>query len=237
MLSYSFIVPVFNEKQNIFPTIDEILKFHKRPNEFEILFIDDNSPDGTAEEINKAHSKYPNVKLIQHGKKEGIGAALIHGCKFAKYDLIVFIDADLSQSPSFIPQMIKHIEYGCDMVIGSRYLKGSKKINQSAFRKYGSYIFNLFSKLILRIPVFDITHSFRVFKKDIFHFLENSITQKGHPSFLIEFTYLTVLNNFKIEEVPITFIDRDHSKGVSKLNIKKELINSLKLIFKLLLKK
>lgn len=237
MYSYSFIVPVFNEKQNIFPTIDEIFKYHKYPNEFEILFVDDNSPDGTASEINKACSKYSNVKLIQHGKKEGIGAALTYGCKFAKHDLFIFIDADLSQSPSYIPQMIKHIESGSDMVIGSRYLKGSKKINQSAFRKYGSYLFNLFSKLILGVPVFDITHSFRVFKKDIFYFLENSITQKGHPSFLIEFTYLTALNKYKIKEVPITFIDRDYSRGISKLNIKKEIINSLILILNLLFKK
>ena len=189
MIKYSFIVPVYNEKQNIFPTVHEIFKFHKIPNQFEILFIDDNSPDGTADEVNKAHLIYSNVKLIQHGNKEGIGAALAFGCRFARYDHIVFIDADLSQSPSYIAQMIKYIELGYDMVIGSRYLKNSKKINQSFFRKYGSYLFNIFTKFILRINVTDITHSFRVFKKDIF-FFSGKIYYPKRSSIIFDRIYL-----------------------------------------------
>ncbi len=232
MLEYSFVIPVYNEIDNILPTINEINKFHNDKNKFEILFVDDDSPDGTSNEILKASHKFSNVRLIQHGKKEGIGAAIFYGCSFVKSDLIIFLDADLSQSPSYIIEMMNIINNGSDMVIGSRYIKGSKQINQSYFKKYGSYFFNRFTSLLLGIKLNDITHSFRIFKKSIYDQVKKSITQKGHPSFLIEFTLLAQKKKFTISEYPVTFIERDKSKGVSKLSISKELIQSLKFILK-----
>lgn len=226
---YSFVVPIYNERKNIVPTIEVIEKYFINEN-FEILFVDDNSPDGSAEEVISLSEKNHKLKLIQHGKKEGIGAALFYGCKFTKGNLIIFLDADLSQSPFYIKEMMKFICLDFDMVIGSRYLKGSKQVNQTLFKKYGSFFFNKFTGLILNINLKDITHSFRIFKKNIFNEIGHLISQKGHPSFLIEFTLLAKKNNFKITEYPVTFIERDSSQGVSKLSISKELIISLKFI-------
>ena len=198
---YSFVVPIYNEKKNIAPTINEIEKYFSN-DEFEILFVDDNSPDGSANEVINISSKNKKIRLIQHGKKEGIGAALNHGCKFTNGNLIVFIDADLSQSPKFINDMSSIIYQNYDMVIGSRYMKNSKILNQSFFKKTGSYIFNIFTGLLLRIKLKDITHSFRIFKKDVFTDLQDQLTEKGHPSFTIQLkeTHHRVYQSFLLQK-------------------------------------
>tara|TARA_B100001057_G_scaffold221315_1_gene221706 strand:+ start:2701 stop:3408 length:708 start_codon:yes stop_codon:yes gene_type:complete len=231
---YSFVVPIYNEKKNIAPTINEIEKYFSNE-KFEILFVDDNSPDGSADEVNYISSKNQKIRLIQHGKKEGIGAALNYGCKYTNGNLIVFIDADLSQSPKFINDMTLIIHQNYDMVIGSRYMKNSKILNQSLFKKTGSYMFNIFTRFLLKIKLTDITHSFRIFKKKVFIDLEDQLNEKGHPSFTIQLTNLALKNKFKLTEYPITFIERDSSQGVSKLSITKELISSIRLVIRSIL--
>lgn len=228
---YSFIIPVFNEKENILPTIKEIYKYFDKK-KIEILFVDDNSPDGSAKEIKKHSIHYKSVKLIQHGKKDGIGAALQFGCKYAKGEYLIFLDADLSQSPKYLDGMISLFDDKTYMVIGSRFLNKSNIYNQSVFRRYGSRLFNIFLQIVFILKIRDITHSFRVFKREIFDETKNQISEKGHPSFLIQFTLLAIKKNFQIKEYPITFIDRDINQGVSKLSVMKELFKSLIFIFK-----
>jgi len=229
--TYSFIVPVYNEKENILPTIKEIYKYFDKK-KIEILFVDDFSPDGSAKEIEKHSIRYDKVKLVQHGKKNGIGAALQFGCQYAKGDYLIFLDADLSQSPKYLEGMIGLIDDKTHMVIGSRYLNKSNILNQSAFRKYGSRLFNIFLQIIFILSIKDVTHSFRIFKREIFDKINNEISENGHPSFLIQFTLLAIKKNFQIKEYPMTFIDRDISQGVSKLSVSKELFKSLIFIFK-----
>lgn len=222
----SFIIPVFNEKENILLTIREIYKYFDEK-KIEILFVDDNSPDGSAKEIEKHSKHYKSVKLIQHGKKDGIGAALQFGCKYAKGEYLIFLDADLSQSPKYLYGMISLLDDKTHMVIGSRYLNKSNILNQSMFRKYGSRLFNIFLQIVFILRIRDTTHSFRVFKREIFEKTKNQISEKGHPSFLIQFTLMAIKNNFQIKEYPITFIERDLTQGVSKLSVTKELFRSL----------
>ncbi len=237
-IKYSFVIPIYNEKPNIEKTIINIYKYFGLKNDYEILFVDDISPDGSAEEVVKLSSTYNNVKLIQHGKKEGIGAALHYGSKKSIGKLIIFLDSDLSTSPEYLIKMINMIEnQKYDMVIGSRFLKQSKQINKELFKKIGSKYFNYLAKYILNLNINDITHSFRVFKREIFYKLDDLLIEKGHPSFVLELTYLSNRNNYKIGEYPITFVERDENASQSKLSIKKELISSIKTIKRLITNK
>tara|TARA_Y100000996_G_C22547757_1_gene652522 strand:+ start:1871 stop:2587 length:717 start_codon:yes stop_codon:yes gene_type:complete len=232
---YSFIIPIYNERENIKDTIINIYKFFQIKEDYEILFVDDNSPDGSGEEVRKLSLKYKNVKLIQHGKKVGIGAALLFGCKKSLGKIIIFLDADLSTSPKYILQMINIIEKKkYDMVVGSRYMKQSRQINKEFFKKLSSKYFNIVAKFILRLGINDITHSCRVFRREIITRLDTILIEKGHPSFVIELTYLTNKYNYKITEYPITFIERGEGRGVSKLSLKKEFISSIKTIYRML---
>ena len=215
-IKYSFVIPIYNEKPNIEKTIINIYKYFGLKNDYEILFVDDISPDGSAEEVVKLSSTYNNVKLIQHGKKEGIGAALHYGSKKSIGKLIIFLDSDLSTSPEYLIKMINMIEnQKYDMVIGSRFLKQSKQINKELFKKIGSKYFNYLAKYILNLNINDITHSFRVFKREIFYKLDDLLIEKGHPSFVLELTYLSNRNNYKIGEYPITFVERDENANNS----------------------
>ena len=108
-IKYSFVIPIYNEKPNIEKTIINIYKYFGLKNDYEVLFVDDISPDGSAEEVVKLSSTYNNVKLIQHGKKEGIGAALHYGSKKSIGKLIIFLDSDLSTSPEYLIKMINMI--------------------------------------------------------------------------------------------------------------------------------
>ncbi len=225
-IEYSFIVPVFNEKTNIFTFVNEISnKFDNYSTNYEIVFVDDNSPDGTANEIINLSKKYNKIRLLQHGKRDGLGAAILYGYKNSLGKYLIGMDVDLSVSPSYLYRMIEMLKNNnCDMVIGSRYLQESKIINKGLFRKLGSIFFNFISSKLLNITVTDSSHTFRVFKRDILNSISASLKEKSHPSFLIEFTYFTQ-QYFKINEIPIIFVERDKSKGKSKLSIKEGVLS------------
>ena len=123
----SVVIPVYNEKQNIASSVERILaEFGPAGGQCEILFVDDNSPDGTAQEVERLAQITPQVRLVQHGKKEGIGAAHHAGYHAAKGEYILCIDVDLSQSPSDLLTMKQLIDQGYDLVVGSRYLPNAK---------------------------------------------------------------------------------------------------------------
>ena len=234
----SFIIPVYNEKKNIIPTTEAILStFDKYKEDLEILFVDDNSPDGTAEEIESVETKFSQVKLVQHGKKEGIGAAHLFGYENAEGEYILCIDADLSQDPADLLKMKEKLDKGKDMVIGSRYAIGGEMVGKSILRDVGSRGMNLIAKVFLGLPTTDTTHTFRAFRKSVFNKVSDKINQKGHPSFQVQFTFWVRKEGFDISEIPIRFVERDDDRGESKLSIKKEIIPFLKIIGNLTLKR
>lgn len=131
----SVVIPVYNEKQNIASSVERILaEFGPAGGQCEILFVDDNSPDGTAQEVERLAQITPQVRLVQHGKKEGIGAAHHAGYHAAKGEYILCIDVDLSQSPSDLLKMKRLLDDGYDLVVGSRYLPNAKQIGKSLSR-------------------------------------------------------------------------------------------------------
>ncbi len=234
----SVIVPVYNEKPNIEPTAREVIAaFEQVASEMEILFIDDNSPDGTADEVVRLSAVMPQVRLVQHGKKEGIGAAHHAGYKAAKGEYIMCIDADLSQSPHDLFKMKGKLDEGYDLVIGSRYMEGGEQVGKSAIRDIGSRGMNFICRFFLGIPLTDCTHTFRAFRKSLFNEVASKLDQKGHPNFQVQFSFWTVKNGHRTTEIPIRFIEREEDRGQSKISVKKELPQFLKLVGRLIVQR
>ena len=232
----SVVVPVYNEKPNIEPTAKEVLDaFEQVSSEMEILFVDDNSPDGTADEIHRVSAVMPQVKLIQHGKKEGIGAAHQAGYRAAKGKYVMCIDADLSQSPSDLFTMKEKLDDGHDLVIGSRYMAGGEQVGKSFLRDAGSRGMNFICRYILGIHLSDCTHTFRAFRKSMFDDIAFRLDQKGHPNFQVQFSFWAQRGGYRIMEIPIRFIERSSERGQSKLSVKRELPKFLRLVVRIML--
>lgn len=234
----SVIVPVYNEKPNIEPTAREVLEtFRTAASEMEILFVDDNSPDGTAEEVVRVSGLMPQVRLVQHGRKEGTGAAHHAGYKAANGEYILCIDADLSQSPLDLFKMKSKLDEGYDLVIGSRYMAGGEQVGKSAVRDIGSRGMNFICRYFLGIPLTDCTHTFRGFRKSLFNEVSPYLDQKGHPNFQVQFSFWAIKKGRRTTEIPIRFIERAEDRGQSKISVKKELPNFLKLVGRLMVQR
>lgn len=234
----SVIVPVYNERANVEPTASSILEaFGPLGFQCEILFVDDNSPDGTAEEVLRTGRKFPQVRLVQHGKKEGLGAAHHAGYHAAVGDYVMCIDADFSQAPRDLLRMKDLLDAGYDLVVGSRYMKDGEQVGKSLARDWGSKGMNALTRFCLGIPLADSTHTFRAFKKTVHDTVCRHLNEKGHPSFQIQFTFWVVRSGFRVTEIPIRFVERSADKGQSKLSIKREILPFLRSIGRLTLQR
>ena len=227
------ISPTYNEIKNINELIDKISQLKIN---IDILIVDDNSPDGTASEVKKIMKSRSDVFLLQRGSKLGLGTAYCEGFKWAldrNYDLIIQIDADLSHNPLDIPNLIKKTKTA-DLVIGSRYCNGVNVINWPIGRLILSYIANLYARLLIQIPIMDLTGGFKCFKKDVIKSIDlDKIKSEGY-SFQIEMNFLAWMKKYKIEEYPIVFTDR--TVGDSKMN-KTIVYEAIFMVPKLLIKR
>ena len=229
----SAIVPTYNEKDNVRPLVNELEPVLKKiSKEYEIIFVDDSSPDGTGDVVKEVSKKNKCVRLVTRKKKQGIGAAHLSGFDSAKGDIIVTLDVDLSQHPRYILEFMKKLDNGYDMVIGSRYVKGGAMKGKGIINDIGSRFTNLMSFLILGLRIKDASHTFRAFKKSIYLPLKGKIKSKGHPAFEVEFTYKASKNKAKICEIPMIFIERE-GPGESKISLHKEFINYIVCLFKI----
>jgi dolichol-phosphate mannosyltransferase len=203
----SIILPTYNESENLKKLIPEIeQKFPKS----EIIVVDDNSPDGTAEVAQKL-----GAKVILRKKKEGIGAALKEGYNNASNEILVSMDADCSIHVGDIDRLIEKLD-SCDLVVGSKYSKGSRAKGFSSRRqKILSYWGNKFFIILFRLPVDDITLNFRAMRKVTWQKL--NLRQKSNV-FLLEMLLESKLKKFRIGQIPIFFSDRFYGK--SKTNLK-----------------
>ena len=232
--SLSVIVPVYNEKQNIEPSVKGIIGAFKDYSDcIEVLFVDDNSPDGTAEEVNRVSASIKQVKLIQHGKKEGLGAAHKAGYESALGEYILCIDADLSQSPDDLLKIKNKLDEGYDLVIGSRYMDKGQQIEKTFLKDFGSRGMNVMCRLLLGIGLKDCTHTFKGFRKNLFEELSTKLDQKGHPTFPVQFAFWVVHSGKRVVEIPIIFTERAEGRGSSKISIKEETIPFLRLVLRL----
>jgi dolichol-phosphate mannosyltransferase len=215
------IIPTYNENENIASIINEVLR---QGREFEVLIVDDSSPDGTSETVKKIQKKESKrVHLIKREKKMGLGSAYINGFRWAlerNYDFIFEMDADFSHDPCNLLNLRNTlVEEKVDLVIGSRYKNGVNVINWPMSRLILSYFANIFAKKITGVPLSDLTSGFKGIKRIV---LENfdfeKIDAEGY-GFQIEIHFYSYWKGFKIKEIPIVFTERrsGHSKMSKKI--------------------
>lgn len=212
------IIPMYNEKENAAAIIDAVLAL---PHEFDILVIDDNSPDGTADIVKEKIAEHQNrVFIIERAGKLGLGTAYITGFKYAiekGYDYIFEMDADFSHNPEDLLKLYKacHDE-GADLSIGSRYVSGVNVVNWPMGRVLMSYYASKYVCFVTGIPVHDTTAGFVCYRRRVLETMElDKIKFKGY-AFQIEMKFTAYKCGFKIKEVPIIFVNR--VLGTSKMN-------------------
>ncbi len=204
------IIPTFNEKENIEGIIRAVFS-QKTP--FNILVVDDNSPDGTAKIVSNLQKEYKNKLFIENRKeKKGLGAAYIHGFKWAiknKYDYIIEMDADFSHNPKDLIRLYNACVDGADLSIGSRYIKGKINVVNWDFKRIAlSVLASKYVRFITRIPVYDTTAGFVCYKRKVLEKINlDSIHFVGY-AFQIEMKFKAWKHGFKIKEVEIVFTDR-----------------------------
>jgi dolichol-phosphate mannosyltransferase len=206
------IIPTYNEATNI---EDLIHKIYTLPFEPSVLIIDDHSPDGTAGIVEKLKPRYPKLNLINRQGKLGLASAYKEGFRYALekgYDLIVQMDGDWSHSPDSIAEMAEWIG-PYDLVVGSRYVEFGGTLSWGLGRILMSRLGNIYAKLLLWIPVNDLTSGFKMIKRNVLESLDfNWISSRGY-SFQIEVTFFSFLKGFKIKECPIIFKGRRNEKS------------------------
>jgi dolichol-phosphate mannosyltransferase len=211
------IIPTYNEKENIEKMIQKV--FSLQP-DFEVLIIDDGSPDGTALLVKTLQQTNPaKLHLLERKGKQGLGTAYIVGFKWAierQYDYIFEMDCDFSHNPDDLLRLLQACENGADVAIGSRYCKGGKVKNWPLGRIMMSYFASVYVRLVLWINIRDTTAGFKCYKRKVLETIHlDKIRFMGY-AFQIEMKYVAIKKGFKLEEVPITFIDR--VAGVSKMS-------------------
>lgn len=211
------LIPTYNEKENISKIIDAVLGLE---HQFDILVIDDNSPDGTAAIVEDIMTRESRVHILKRPGKQGLGTAYIAGFKWAieqKYDYIIEMDADFSHNPNdLIPLRAACAEEGADVSVGSRYITGVNVVNWPMGRVLMSYYASAYVRFITGMSVRDTTAGFVCYRREVLETIElDKIRFKGY-AFQIEMKFTAHKYGFKIKEVPIIFINR--VLGTSKMN-------------------
>ncbi|GLB48497.1 polyprenol monophosphomannose synthase [Neptunitalea lumnitzerae] len=211
------IIPTYNEKENIEAILKAVML---QPSLFDVLVVDDNSPDGTAELVLKTAKEYPNrIHLEVRTKKSGLGTAYIHGFHWAlerHYEYIFEMDADFSHKPDDLELLLEACKNkGADVAIGSRYVKGITVVNWPLNRILLSYGASKYVKLITGMSVNDSTAGFICYQRKVLESIDLSKIHFVGYAFQIEMKFKAYLKKFTIIEIPVIFTDR--VKGISKM--------------------
>ena len=209
------IIPTYDEKENVRPITAAV---HRVDPEAELLFVDDNSPDGTGQIVDEMAAADSRIHIIHNQKKAGLGRAYVAGFKWAiehKYDLIFEMDADFSHDPNELPNFIKAAE-SADLILGSRYVTGIRITNWPLSRLILSKTAATYVRLITGMPITDPTGGFKCFRREVLEAINLDAVMSSGYSFQVEMTHTAWMKGFRIVEIPIIFEDR--RSGYSKMN-------------------
>ena len=239
MLKVIIVIPTYNEKGNVAPVTSALVKVFRECQDYDthILFVDDNSPDGTRREIDQLIKKYPFVHILNNKRKGGLGHAYKKGFSYAidklRADILIQFDADLQHDQEIIPAMLASLAGGADMVLGTRYIRGGGiPQNWPPSRKFLSIVGNLFIRFIMfNFRLHDWTTGYRVIKREV---VEAILPGLNHPAFNgytynIGFLVKSIQKGYTVTEVPFRFKDR--TAGNSKLG-PEYIFNTMRYIMK-----
>jgi len=213
------IIPTYNEKENIEKIIRTVFSL---AHPFDVLIVDDGSPDGTATIVKSLQQEYPHNLYIEERKgKQGLGTAYIHGFKWAlnrQYEYIFEMDADFSHNPIDLIRLLHACQNGADVVIGSRYIKGVNVVNWPMSRVLMSYFASGYVRLITGIKIQDATAGFVCYRRKVLETIRLDKIKFVGYAFQIEMKFTALQYGFKVLEIPIIFTDR--TEGTSKMSTK-----------------
>lgn len=223
------IIPTYNERENIPEMLPRVLA-HPR---LSVLVVDDGSPDGTGDIVAAAMRDEPRIHLIQRAGKQGLGTAYLAGFRYglergAEY--LFEMDADFSHDPRYLPDLQHAAETAYDLVIGSRYIAGGGTSDWGLVRRIISRGGNMYARLILGLPIVDVTGGYRCYRSRALHAIDLDKIRSNGYSFQIEMAYRVHQAGLRIGEIPIIFPDR--RVGASKMSksiVREALINVVKL--------
>jgi dolichol-phosphate mannosyltransferase len=211
------IIPTYNERENIVQMLRAVMQV---PGTFDVLVVDDNSPDGTAELVRVEALAFPSrIHLLERPGKAGLGSAYVAGFKWgleAGYEVLIEMDADFSHNPADLPRLADPVLRGeADIAIGSRYLTGVNVVNWPMGRVLLSYFANRYVRAISGMPIFDATAGFKAFHRRVLQLILTEPLRFTGYAFQIELKYKSWKYGFRLVEVPIVFTER--AAGQSKM--------------------
>lgn len=215
------VIPTYDERDNVRPISEAILRASPAT---DILFVDDNSPDGTGKFVDEMIRTEPRINILHNPTKAGLGRAYIAGFKWAlarPYKLIIGMDADFSHDPNEIPNMERAVE-NADLVLGSRYINGIRITNWPLSRLILSKMAGTYVRTITGLRIMDPTSGFRCYRREVLEEIQLDTVMSNGYSFLVEMSYTTWIKGFRITEIPITFEDRRSGYSKMSLDIAKE---------------
>ncbi len=209
------IVPTYNERENLPRLLDSI---HRAAEHAHVLVVDDNSPDGTGDLAEQRAQHDDRVFVLRRPGKLGLGTAYLDGFRYGldrDYQIFQQMDCDFSHDPNDLPRFFAALQ-DADLVLGSRYVEGGGTRNWPVRRKILSRGGSLYARTILGIPIRDLTGGFKCFRREVLEAIDlDNVRSEGY-SFQIEMTWRTLQKGFRVKEIPILFVDREH--GQSKMN-------------------
>ncbi len=204
----SVVVPTYNEAETLPRLVDGIRE--NLPLAYEIIVVDDGSPDGTADLARELGKTHP-IWVIDRGEKRGLGSAIRTGVSVARADIVAVMDADLSHDPAHLPALIETVVEGADLALGSRYVAGGDIVGWSAYRRLVSGVGNGLARTVLGIPSQDATTGFRVYGPAAKPLVSNA--QSEGYAFQVEILFLAKQAGLTLAEAPIRFENRQDGKS------------------------